>query len=353
MKILYVARFHHGRAEVFRAKTLEELGNELVTFNMYKYEKVGGRYVNWILRKTTIPNPSCNIMNSHLLQVAINSKPDVVWIDKGTYVKPSTLKKIKAHIGALIISEVPDNMFIKGNRTRHYLSSIHEYDLIVTDRKRDDILENYSKYGVRELCIIHKGFYPIHHPIDLTVEEKEMYETDLVFCGTPAEDRANSLAFLAQNGIRMKIWWDSRHWKRMKAYPILEPFHTRRAVWWEEYTKAVNGAKIAMCFLKHISGDFSTQRSFELPACGTLTVSERTEDHLKLFDEDKEMIYFSDNNELLEKVRFYLHHEKEREKIAKAGRQRCINSDYTQARRYREVLSRIAQLRHETRSIAL
>ena len=208
MKILYIARFLHGCAETYRAKTLKELGNELVTFNMYKYEKFGGRYINWMLRKTHLSNPSHYLMNKHILQAAINSKPDIIWIDKGVHVKPSTLKMIKANTNAFILSEIPDNMFIGSHRTKHYLSSIPEYDLIVTDRKKDDILENYYKYGAKELFIVHKGFYPIHHPIELTPKEKEEYQTDVVFCGTPAEARANSLAYLAQNGINIKIWGD-------------------------------------------------------------------------------------------------------------------------------------------------
>ena len=90
MKIVYVGQFFHGRAQVLRANVLEQLGNNVIRFNMYKYEKLLGRYLNWAMKKLRIPNPSYYMMNKNLVSLAIRTKPDIVWIDKGSQIMART-----------------------------------------------------------------------------------------------------------------------------------------------------------------------------------------------------------------------------------------------------------------------
>jgi spore maturation protein CgeB len=75
--------------------------------------------------------------------------------------------------------------------------------------------------------------------------------------------------------------------------------------------------------------DLQTTRSIEIPACGAFRLAERTNEHLELFSEGKEVEIYETNKELLEKVTCYLIHEQERQRIAQAGRERCIRSGYS------------------------
>ncbi len=58
-------------------------------------------------------------------------------------------------------------------------------------------------------------------------------------------------------------------------------------------------------------------------------VAEYTNEHLGLFEEDKEAMFFKNDEELLYKVQGLLSSPNQRNAIAENGRQRCLNSGYS------------------------
>ena len=71
-------------------------------------------------------------------------------------------------------------------------------------------------------------------------------------------------------------------------------------------------------------------------------LAERTDEHLELFEEGKEAEFFTSREEMLEKARYYLAHSQERQRIAAAGRERCLRSGYSYHDRLRKILTQIA-----------
>jgi len=88
--------------------------------------------------------------------------------------------------------------------------------------------------------------------------------------------------------------------------------------------------------MSKLNKDTSTTRCLEIPACGALLLSERTNE-LKdeLYEEGKEAVYFSDKKELVQKVKMLLNQPEKREAIARSGHNRCLSSGYDVVSRMR------------------
>jgi spore maturation protein CgeB len=90
-------------------------------------------------------------------------------------------------------------------------------------------------------------------------------------------------------------------------------------------------------FLRRICPDEHTTRTFEIPACGSLLIADRSQEHQELFAEGVEAELFSDATELADKLRFYRAHPDACARLAAAGRERCLKSGYS----YRQRLATI------------
>lgn len=64
---------------------------------------------------------------------------------------------------------------------------------------------------------------------------------------------------------------------------------------------------------------YSSDRIAQFMGCGLLVFTTRDNSLEELFIEDKELVFFSDKNELKEKISYYVQHDDKRKAIAKAG----------------------------------
>lgn len=260
-----------------------------------------------------------------LVKTSVNDPYDVVWIDKGITINPETLNYIKKHMPiARIVSYTADNMALRHNQSQNFVECIPLYDIHFTTKSY--IIEDMRKLGAVWVEFTNKHYeQSFHYPRTLTEEELLRLGGDVGFVGAWEKERCDSILYLAKNGIKVKVFGDAR-WK---AYENIENIEIKPGIFSEDYSKALQAFKISLCFLRKMNADMQTSRTMEIPACGGFMMAERTKEHLELFDEGKEAEYFSTDEELLEKCRYYLSHERERKRIAEAGNLRCKISGYS------------------------
>ncbi len=341
--ILYVGELCEGGTCLQRMKTLKELGHKVVSLDTYPEAvlKMTNTFAYRAWHKFFGPVDLAKI-NKAILQKLEKQTFDILWIDKGRTIKPSTLKSVRRlQKNCIIAGYSPDDMTgNKSNQSRRFLRSLPHFDIYISTKTY--CLSELEALGCPRAAFIGNAYDKyVHRPVPVTAEDKKRFGGAVGFIGHWEPDRAKSLCFLADSGIDIRVW--GYRWQRCKRRPeklCLE----KGPLWADDYARAICAFDINLCFLRKANRDLQTTRSIEIPACGGFMLAERTNEHLELFEEGKEAEFFDDEEELLDKVKYYLAHDEERKRIGRAGRQRCLNSGYSNHNRLKKVIDKIVAL---------
>ena len=344
MKILYIGPLKKRGTCESRRQALVDIGNEVIGID---YMPFFDRFplllkrIQWKVRA----GPAISQYNRELMYVAKDTRPDVLWVDKGIFVWASTLRDMKVQTDAFLVHHCTDDVFHnKNNSSRHYFRSIDIYDIHFTTNRPN--VEELFRAGAKRVMSIVRGYDPrIFHPVPVSREDKQYFGGDVGFIGHWEPDREETFIKLLNmnKDINLKIWGDG--WKKLKNPTLLRDCVQYRGAWLTEFAKVVNSTKINLNILSKWNRDVVTGKSVEIPACGGFMLAERTNEHLELFEEGKEAEFFEDFDELVKKIHYYLDHEEERKAIADRGRQRCLNSGYSNQDRMKKIMEIIKQSR--------
>jgi hypothetical protein len=339
MRILFAGQLWKGSTGRYRSEAFRQLGCDVVEVDLSPPDRsVEWRFTHRALNRLGYP-PDLSGANRRLRELAHAEPVQILWIEKGRTVRPSTLRAFRAaQPGAKVVAYSPDNMLFRPNQSRAYVAGAPLYDLHVTT-KRMLVDEMRGRLRAREVMFSPNAYDPdTHRPIELSAAERARWGSEVVFVGQADADRIGMLTALCDAGIEVTV--HGPYWDRYRgAHPRLrvgEPYVSD-----QDYARAVSGARISLGFLRRDVGDRQTQRSVEIPACGGFMLADRSDEHLALFAEGEEAAYFGSVDELVEKAVYYLEHDDERRRIARAGRERCLRDGYSYAARIRDVLEHL------------
>ncbi|MCK6685135.1 MAG: glycosyltransferase [Thermoanaerobaculia bacterium] len=336
MKILFAGELHprgYSSTSHGRLRALKELGHELCGVDYAAAFEKWSDNVNRLSFWAGF-GPAIWHINRKIVSSAETFRPEILWVDKGNYVFPETLEKVRAACGARLVHYTPDPAFV-GHRTRHFVRGVPLYDLVVTTKGYEET--RYAELGPKRILYQLPSYdRDVHFPVTLSPEERGEFDSDLVFVGTYAKGRERFLRPLVDAGLDLAIWGSEWHRCTDKALKKKARFESLAG---PRYRAALSGARIGLGILSPLWPDKSTTRSLEIPACGTFLLAERTDEHQQLFEEGREAEFFSTEAELVEKARFFLDHDALRTKVARAGRERCERSGYSSLDRVRQALA--------------
>lgn len=352
-KILIVEDGHSDLHGKLVARALLSLGYEVHTYFWCSlFCKKSNIFISLTRRfeNKFLLGPTINRLNEEVISNAISISPDLIFFYRGTHIRAKTLKRIKSlRPSCLLVGYNNDDPFSAKNPSylmRHFLDSIHHYDVMLAYRVSN--VERYLSLGLTNVKLLRSWFDKERtRPIFLKREDKERFECDVVFVGHYEDDgRIDYLESIVNRGFNFKLF--GPEWNRvLKNHPTLGHLYPVEYVYESDYCKALNGAKIALCFFSKINNDTYTRRCFEVPACRTLLLSEYSEDMAGLFEEGVEAAYFRDQEELLSKLGYYLTHEDERSRVIENGYKRVFDDGHDVESRMQDLLTYVSQLRVE------
>ena len=343
-RIMYVGELTQGGTCRQRMEALIKLGHDItpveVKANAMKLELLASR-IGFKLFRLGVPflSPFDHAgANREIQRQILGKEYDILWVDKALMISPQAITAFKGTFPkATVIAYSPDDMCGRHNQSYRFLKTLPLIDLYVTTKSYN--VSELKDLGCKRVYLIDKSFDPdTHFPVEISSSERSQIGGAVGFIGGFERERANSINYLARNGVPVTVY--SNSWPKSEPeIPELKVNHF--AMEGDEYRKAINAFDIGLCFLRKLNRDRQTARSIEIPACGVFMLAERTDEHLRLFEEGKEAEYFSTDEELLKKARFYCDHPELRKQIAKRGYERCYQDGYSHLHRLDQILQQV------------
>jgi spore maturation protein CgeB len=354
MKILFAGQLSGGQTSLMRMRAFERLGHTVHGVDtMEPWTRT-----SWLKRQAQRRlecGPVVDEVNRSVLEAARAFRPDLLWAEKQEFLRAETLAEMR-NLGARLVHFTPDPYFtLAWKRTRLMDDSIRAFDVLVYSKSYERC--DYEALA-RPLIYVPLGYCDeVHRPL---ASDDQRWSCSVASLGGWEPHRQLLLHAIAASGVDVKIW--GFHWEflcdgrwtprrhvilRQEAGParfsfqydeVIARAYQGGEVYGDDYARALTGARIGIGFLRRVCPEQHTSRSFEIPACGSMLLAERTNEHQQFFIEGKEAEFFASEEELLHKIRFYRANEASRRRIAESGYKRCVDGQYAYVHRLRAVL---------------
>jgi len=322
MKVLYVGQYSDGTTSKMRCKVIQKILKPTIFqvidthIPFYKTHRLlrsfGFRYKK---------GPLINNINKYIVAALNDETYDLIWVDKAVFLTPKTTALLRSRASKLV-HFTPDPAFTF-HKSRLFLKSLSYYDFLVTTKSYE--LEHYYKYiKTEKVLYATQGFdAKLHKPSKHPFSKKEGF----VFIGHYEDQRGEVLEKLLQNDIKITLAGIKWHQFAKKHQNNPNLIYLGDGVYGEDYVKTLQKAKMAWGALSKWVPELHTTRTFEIPACGTALVTERNLETQSFFKDD-EAIFYTNENDLIEKITFFMNNDKPLEVLTKKGASRAVTSAY-------------------------
>ncbi|TSA12253.1 MAG: glycosyltransferase family 1 protein [Deltaproteobacteria bacterium] len=332
LRILYLAA--QGTNTLKRVNALRRLGHEVTQIDPYSffpYKDFVGRLIYYA---------GASLIEIYLKYkispIITKDRFDVSFVDGGELIGPNLIKVLRK-VSPIIINYNNDDPF--GGRDkkkwRLYREAVPHYDLLAVVRPVN-VAEAYA-LGAPKVLQVFMAVDELDGPREITPQDRRRFPHEVLFIGTWMPERGPFLQELMKAGVPLAIYGND--WQKAPEWPALQSAWHGPAIYGDDYLKAIQLAKVSLGLLSKGNRDLHTTRTFEIPYCGGLLCAERTSEHLQLYQEDVEAVYWGDVEECIEKCRKLLNDDKMRAEIAEKGRIRCLSNGIFNEKNLKNILA--------------
>jgi hypothetical protein len=267
--------------------------------------------------------------------------PQLIWVNQGEFLGPKLLRQLRT-LAVPIVNYTNDDPFggIQNRlRFRLYQKALPYYDLVAVVRHIN--IDEAAHHGAPHVVRVFMSADEIaHDPQRINLEDSEQYASEVAFIGTWMRERGPFLHELIRLGVPISIWGD--RWQKAPEWPALRPHWKGPGLYDDRYAKIIMSTKVALGFLSRNNRDFHTTRTMEIPALGAVLCAERTSEHLALYEDGAEAVFWSTPSECADHCLRLLEDESYRKSIAFRGRLRLKRNGHYNERVLAGILQKVA-----------
>ncbi|MBY0575269.1 MAG: glycosyltransferase [Gallionellaceae bacterium] len=251
---------------------------------------------------------------------------DLCYVDGGEWVTPKVISLLRKHAAKIINYNIDDPLGPRdGARFKAYRRSLPYYDLNAVVRQEN--VAEADALGAKNVMRVYRSADEISHaPRPLTAEDHQTWDSEVLFLGTWFPERGSFLLDLIRRGVPLTI--RGPNWHKAPEWPQLKNHWKGGAIAGDDYAKAIQCAKVNLGLLSKENRDLHTTRSLEIPALASLLCAERTGEHMTMYSEGKEALFWKNAEECAAMCHFALDNENRRQAIAVAGHRRVIKNGH-------------------------
>lgn len=321
MNILYIGHSEPGSTSRHRADAIKRLGHEVIVADPYTALTTHphARFLTVLHYRTGYRFLQRTIMRWLAIQLKQPNCFDIVWVDSGELLGVDCVR-LMSSIGLTTVLYNHDDPTGKrdGRRFDSLLKALPLYDICAVVRQEN--IQEYISRGAKSVMRVWRSYDEVMHaPYQDLTDIPEEYRSEVAFIGTwiRGEGRDQFLLDLVKCGIPISIW--GQRWEKSPLWKQLRHHHRGGNLSGREYVAAMQGAKVCLGMLSKGNRDLHTTRTMEIPYAGGVLCAERTSEHLELYKEDVEAVFWSEVNECAQQCRRLLEDQTWRESVRRGG----------------------------------
>ena len=223
--------------------------------------------------------------------------PELVWVNSGELIGADAANRLGQFDIPIVLYNNDDPTGGRdGRRFDSLLAALPAYDLCAVLRE-----PNVGEFRARGARAVHRVWMSydevVHRPFDNIEDIPAAFRSEVAFVGTwmPKERRDEFMLSLIKRGVPLSIWGDA--WQRSPAWEQIMHCWRGPSIYGRDYVAAVQGAKVALGLLSKGNRDLHTTRSAEIPYAGGLLCAQRTSEHLHMYKEGEEAVFWENADE--------------------------------------------------------
>ena len=327
MNVLYFGSVQGSTCAQYYFTAMAKLGLTVLPFDpeYYRTGSFMGKVATKLLKGPT--QAKQRHVAESLKQLCAKNQFDVVFVMAENFLHYCTINEIRKSNPKppLFVYHSHDNNYSDGIcKPKDFFETLASYDFAFTTKSQN--VSRYQKDGQKRAHFIPSAFEPsVHRPIQPAESRFKEGHFEIGFVGTYDQSRIQPLAVLGWEHLHV---WGS-NWEKYPHFIQNRKRITPNPIYYLEFADVISHTQVSLGLLREEAEDRHTQRTFEIPACGSLQLCPRNDEILRFFREDQEIVCYETLDEMKDKAEFYLKHPKQRDAIAKAGLAKCLNGGHS------------------------